>query len=107
MLQQEVNWLHGVDVSSSYFLSLPQVVLAADFAADAHSGQVRLTGHAYAVHVIETAAIVEGLLANSARSFTLGERYSPASFRCSQNFIADQCHTHTEVNQLNALLTFL
>ena len=66
--------LHGVDVTRSRFLSRAQVIAAVDFAAAAHAGQVRLTGDAYVVHVIKTAVIVEGLLANSARSFTLGER---------------------------------
>lgn len=63
-----------MEVSDSHFLSLSQVIAAADFAAEAHEGQYRLTGHPYVGHVVETAAIVEGLLANSARSFTLGER---------------------------------
>ena len=72
--QPEARILHGVNVTRSRFLSRAQVIAAADFAAAAHAGQVRLTGDAYVVHVIKTAVIVEGLLANSARSFTLGER---------------------------------
>ena len=73
-LQTEIKLLHGVDVTGSQFLSHPDVVKAADFAARAHAGQMRLTGNPYVMHVIETARIVEGILANSARSFALGER---------------------------------
>ena len=72
-MQREARFLHGVDVTNSLYLGLPQVVKAADFAARAHSGQRRLTGHPYVMHVIETAAIVEGLLASSARSFEVGD----------------------------------
>lgn len=74
-LQTEQKLLYGVDITDSQFLSQPGVVKAADFAAKAHAGQLRLTGHPYVMHVMETARIVEGILANSARSFTLGERY--------------------------------
>lgn len=63
-----------MDVTGSQFLSHSEVVKAADFAARAHAGQMRLTGNPYVMHVIETARIVEGILANSARSFALGER---------------------------------
>ena len=63
-----------MDVTDSHFLSQPEVIGAADFASRAHAGQLRLTGNPYVMHVIETAKIVEGILANSARSFTLGER---------------------------------
>ncbi|KAL4419557.1 hypothetical protein ABPG77_006888 [Micractinium sp. CCAP 211/92] len=54
--------LHGVDVSGSRFFSRPTVQQAVDFAAEAHSGQVRKTRAPYVTHCIETALIVEGLL---------------------------------------------
>ena len=57
--------LHGVDVSGSNFLSRPAVLEAADFAEAAHCGQMRRTGDPYIMHCIETACIVEGLLALS------------------------------------------
>ncbi|PSC74447.1 Guanosine-3, 5 -bis(diphosphate) 3 -pyrophosphohydrolase [Micractinium conductrix] len=54
--------LHGVDVGGSRFFRRPVVQRAADFAAMAHSGQVRKTRQPYVTHCIETALIVEGLL---------------------------------------------
>jgi (p)ppGpp synthase/HD superfamily hydrolase len=62
---QEKQVLHGVDVSGSAFLSRPEVVAAADFAARAHAGQMRRTGDPYIMHCVETACIVEGLLSVS------------------------------------------
>ncbi|KAK9838138.1 hypothetical protein WJX81_003408 [Elliptochloris bilobata] len=59
---QEERWLYGVDVTGSRFLSRPEVLRAAHFAAEAHAGQVRLTGDPYVVHLVETACIVECLL---------------------------------------------
>lgn len=58
--------LYGVDVTGSEFLSRPGVVAAAAFAASAHEGQMRLTMEPYIMHCVETAAIVEGLMASSA-----------------------------------------
>jgi len=78
-MQKEEKRLYGVDVTYSTFCSLPQVLKAADFAAQAHEGQRRLTGQPYVTHVVQTALIVEGLLAKSARSFTLGERWGNCS----------------------------
>ena len=63
--QQETVVLHGVDVTYSRFLSRPSVLEAAAFAAEAHRGQTRLTGDAYISHCVQTALIVEGLLALS------------------------------------------
>ena len=40
-LQKEERWLYGVDVTCSRFLSRPEVLRAAHFAAEAHAGQVR------------------------------------------------------------------
>ncbi|KAL4431494.1 hypothetical protein ABPG75_006750 [Micractinium tetrahymenae] len=54
--------LHGVDVSGSRFFARPAVQRAVEFAAQAHSGQVRKTRQPYVTHCIETALIVEGLL---------------------------------------------
>ena len=58
--------LYGVDVTGSQFMSRPGVVAAAAFAATAHEGQMRLTKDPYIMHCLETAAIVEGLMAPSA-----------------------------------------
>ncbi|PRW20358.1 GTP diphosphokinase chloroplastic isoform X1 isoform A [Chlorella sorokiniana] len=54
--------VHGVDVAGSRFFSRPIVRQAADFAAAAHSGQIRKTRQPYVTHCIETALVVEGLL---------------------------------------------
>lgn len=40
-LLKEERWLYGVDVTCSRFLSRPEVLRAAHFAAEAHAGQVR------------------------------------------------------------------
>jgi hypothetical protein len=61
--QVPVVELHGVDVTNSRFLTRPLVVRAAHFAAEAHRGQVRKTREPYVTHCIETALIVEGLIA--------------------------------------------
>ena len=62
---QEKVVLHGVDVTGSNFLSRPAVLEAAAFAEAAHQGQMRRTGDPYIMHCVETACIVEGLLALS------------------------------------------
>ncbi len=62
---QEKVALHGVDVTGSNFLSRPAVLEAAAFAEAAHQGQMRRTGDPYIMHCVETACIVEGLLALS------------------------------------------
>lgn len=54
--------LHGVDVSASRYLQMPEVRAAVDFAAAAHAGQRRRTGEPYVAHCIETALIVEANL---------------------------------------------
>lgn len=59
----EENILYGVDVTGSKYFSRPRVLRAVEFAAKAHNGQVRRTRDPYVVHCIETARIVEGLLA--------------------------------------------
>ncbi len=68
--------LYGVDVTGSKFLSRPEVVRAADFAAHAHAHQRRLTREPYIVHCVATAKIVEGLLSFS-RVQEADERYMP------------------------------
>lgn len=57
--------LCGVDVTGSKFLTQPEVIRAAEFAAQAHAHQRRRTGEPYVSHCIATARIVEGLLASS------------------------------------------
>ena len=59
----EPRFLHGVDVTGSRFFCRPAVQRAVDFAAAAHRGQVRKTREPYVAHCVETARIVEGLLA--------------------------------------------
>ncbi|KAK9818140.1 hypothetical protein WJX72_007743 [[Myrmecia] bisecta] len=59
---QEELFLFGVDVSNSEYLTRPEVVRAAEYAAVAHKGQMRKTQDPYIVHCIETACIVEALL---------------------------------------------
>lgn len=65
--------LHGVDVGDSRFLRRPSVRRAADFAAEAHRGQVRKTQEPYVAHCVHTALIVEGLLSPSEND----ERWAP------------------------------
>ncbi|KAK9867778.1 hypothetical protein WJX84_008601 [Apatococcus fuscideae] len=65
VVNQEICTLHGVDVSSSRFLTRPKLVETTDFAARAHHGQTRLTGDPYIMHCIETALIVEQLICNT------------------------------------------
>ena len=78
MVQVKAVWLHGVLVTHSRFLNQPLGIRATNFAARAHAGQTRLTGHPYVTHVIEAALIVESILGNSCSTFTLGERCSIA-----------------------------
>lgn len=54
--------MHGVDVSRSAFLMRPAVLKAAEFAAEAHTGQFRKSGQPYISHCLETALIFEDLL---------------------------------------------
>jgi len=54
--------LYGVDISGSRLLTLPEVQVAASFAAEAHKGQVRKTNEPYITHCIATAQIVEALM---------------------------------------------
>jgi len=56
--------LYGVDVLSSTLLNAPLARRAAAYAAAAHAGQTRRSGEPYVAHCVETAAIVETLLAD-------------------------------------------
>ena len=58
--------LYGVDVSASTALATPLARRAAAYAAAAHAGQFRRSGEPYVSHCVETAAIVEALLADGA-----------------------------------------
>ena len=58
--------LYGVDVSASIALATPLARRAAAYAAAAHAGQFRRSGEPYVSHCVETAAIVEALLADGA-----------------------------------------
>lgn len=60
-----VRSLYGCNVAYSRLMQQPQVLKAAEFAAQAHAGQKRKTGEPYVTHCIETALIVEGLLSSS------------------------------------------
>ncbi len=59
----EIHNLYGVDVTWCKYFRRERVLKAVKFAAKAHEGQIRRTRDPYVVHCIETAKIVEGLLA--------------------------------------------
>ncbi len=55
--------LYGIDITGSRFFTRPAVQRAVEFAAIAHKGQFRKNKEPYVSHCVETAKIVEGLLA--------------------------------------------
>jgi len=58
----ETVTVHGVDITESALMGLPEVRRATNFAAEAHKGQMRRTQEPYVSHCLETGLIVEALM---------------------------------------------